>query len=429
MAIAETPTLLSIDRYARIMGIDPVHFNGAVGVALFPMRGGCPDVWWQRSYIGSDRVSREDLALAIADAEADIASFLGYWPAPMWFEREMHRWPAIYRHTHFGTGADVRWDDKGIKLRWGRFITAGRRYTQLIGQATEAGLTLDWSDPDGDGFDERATITLPNILALTNLSRQQVKCYFDGHDEREWEIRNPRTVEITAVSVIITFDFWQLIDPALQDTYPDGNPEALNIVDAIYVDTVDVYREYTDFSQHSAEFFWEPRYTGPACPNCGGAGCTVCQHSVQCGCLHVRDVNLGIAVASPGEWSATEAAWQNQTWDLCYDPDIVKVWYYAGEVSDRFLAGDSLDPLGNTLAEAIAYMATARLERNFCACGNLTALATDLRRDLSRSDPDGPTFMLSTLEQNCPFGTRKGEVMAWRRLAHSTERIGKVAVL
>jgi hypothetical protein len=427
MTRAETPTLLSLDRFARIFGINPVHFSGAGGTTIFPLRGACSDVWYQKSYIGSDRVSREDLAMVIATAEEDIARYLGYWPAPKWFSKEMHMFPRHHRPDLFDDGYNVRGDRKSLKLDWGRFISPGRRYTQLISQASVAAGTMVFSDPDGDGFDELVTITLPTTL--TNASRQQVKVYFDGHTEQEWEIRNPKSVTISGGNVIITFDFWQLIDPALQDPFPGPAPSALNITDAIYVAVVDVYREYTDYSQHSVEFYWEPRVSALICPACGGSGCVACQLTVQCGCLHPRDVMLGIAVPQPATWDAVNGQWAASAFSECYAPDQVKVWYYAGEMSDAFLSGMGLDPLSNWYAEAIGWMAIARLERNFCSCGNLTALQTELRSEMSRSDTGGPSWFLTDADGNNPFGTKMGEVKAWRRVAKLAKHIPHMAAI
>jgi hypothetical protein len=417
-----------LDRFAKMFGINPVHFAGAGGTDLFPLRGSCSDVWYQRSYIGADRVSREDLALAIDGAEQDIATYLGYWPAPKWFSKEMHMFPRHHRPDLFDLAENVRGDRKSLQLNWGRFISPGRRYTQLISQASTAAGTMVYSDPDGDGFNELVTITLPTTL--TNASRQQIKVYFDGHTEQEWEIRNPRSVTITGGNVIITFDFWQLIDPALQDPFPGvAGATALNITNAIYVLVVDVYREYTDYTQHSVEFYWEPRSQPWPCTICGGAGCVACQMTVQCGCLHPRDLMLGIVVPQPATWDADSGAWAASAYSVCNPPDQVKVWYYAGELSQRFLSGYELDPLSNWFAEAIGWIAIARLERNFCNCGNLTALQVELRSEMSRTDSGGPTWFLTDADGMNPFGTKVGEVKAWRRLHRLAKNIPHVAVI
>jgi hypothetical protein len=394
-----------------------------------PIGSGCDDVWWQYAWQANDRVSREDLADAISRAEEDIAQYLGYYPAPKFISREMHRYPRHHRPDLVGSGLDVRYDAKSVKLRWGRFIGAGRRYASSIGEATVAGGDLVYSDEDGDGYSETATITLPTILS--DSSKCQIKVFFDGYSDDEWEIRPARSIEIVGGNVVITFWAWQLINPDLWEALPVdlSNRQALTITDDIYVDTVDVYRVYPDYSQHSAEFYWEPRYTPLSCPGCGGTGCPACQLTVQCGCLHVRDVDRGIAVPTPASWNASTESYDADKWTLCYEPDNVKVWYLAGEYSQRFLNGHTCDPLDDQLARAIAYMATARIERPFCNCGNLTALATDLRVDLAQVARGASSYQISKADRDNPFGTRKGEVQAWRMIRTRRKRVPRVAVI
>jgi len=426
---ASTPTLLSLDRYAKIMGINPVHFSQAVGSGdIFPITKACSDVWWQRAYIRSDHISREDIAQEIATAEEDIARYIGYYPAPKFISREMHMFPRDHRPDMYDGGRNVRLDAKSLKTKFGRLIGGGRRWTSLIANASTGGGTMVWSDPDGDGFDERMTITV--ATTLTNASRQQIKVYQWGEDAEEFEIRDPRSVEIAAGVLTIEFDFWKMIDPALQDIYPIASPQALDIVDpAIYIIRCDVRREYLDYSQHSVEFFWEPRCDSLSCATCGGSGCSACQSTVQCGCFHVRNVDLGIGVPSPASWDADSGAWAGAEFTLCYAPDSVKIWYYAGDMSERFLSGRSLDPLSDWWAQTIAYLATARMERNFCSCGNVTALAADLRQEWARADRDGPTFFPDERDKFNPFGTRKGEILAWRRVSQLAPKVPKVAVV
>jgi hypothetical protein len=85
MARAEPSTLLALDRYAQIMGINPAHFNGGAGADIMILKNACADVWPQHTWQSPDRVSRDDLADAIREAEEDLARAVGYYAAPMWF--------------------------------------------------------------------------------------------------------------------------------------------------------------------------------------------------------------------------------------------------------------------------------------------------------------------------------------------------------
>ena len=423
MTRASYPTLLSLDRYASTMGINPAHFSGAADDTLFPTSGACNDVWRQFRWQGGPIVAREDIAEAITGVERDLADYLGYWPAPKFIAREVQPFPRHYRRELFDVGLNPRYDRKSLQTNWGKVIIAGRRNLEAVGEATIAGGELVYNLAT-----QTATITL--ATTLTALSQQQIKVYFDGEQTIDWEIRPPISVEIAGGNVVIVFHAWQLIDPALQNAFPTNVPfEVIDLTNiASFVDTVDVYREYADYTQHSVEFFWEPRYTS-ACPVCRGTGCTACQHTVQCGCLYVRDVHQGIVVPTPAVFDTDEEVWTQQTYDLCYAPDMVRYWYYAGDVSDEFLNGFTTDPLSNFWAEIIAWMATARLQRPFCSCVNLSAYVDQLQMDVTRSEADGPTFIVSESDLSNPFGNRKGELLAWRRVSKLAEKRAQVAVV
>ena len=116
MARASTDTLLSLDRYAAVLGIPPPHFNQGFSNVIFPITASCPAVWFQYAWQNYDSVSREDLALEIANAEQDIADVLGYWPAPKWIAQEAHRYPRHHRPDVYGIGGrNVRGQGKGIR--------------------------------------------------------------------------------------------------------------------------------------------------------------------------------------------------------------------------------------------------------------------------------------------------------------------------
>lgn len=424
MARSEIVTLLPLDRYAKIMGISPAHFNQAsaptLSPAVFPISGTCSDVWFQHAWQKFDRVSREDLARVIHDAEEDIRRELGYSVAPQWVANEIHQYPRHHRRQVFTNGRNVRGMLKSIKLRSGRFIQAGRRAVTLVGTATVGGGTLVFTDPDGDGLSELATITLPTTL--TDVC--ELNLYFVGENgAQEWEIRPTLTKVIAGGSVTITVESWKLIDPDLWEQFPnaDGEPNSIDIsTTANFVTSVDIYREFTDFTQVSAEFFWErlPQndINSVLCGSCGGTGCIQCTLITQDGCIHVRDVRTGTIAGGAATFNTTTGNWEGQSWIECREPDQIKVWYFAGELDERFLRDETCERLSIYWAQTISWLATARLERPFCACANVQALANNLMVDLSKSGGEESFFVDTDLLGN-PFGTKRGEIMAWQRVS------------
>lgn len=433
MARASLPTLLSLDRYARILGVSPPHFHGAAGETFFPLDNRCSDVWFQHSWQFADAISREDLADAIAEAEEEIALELGFYPAPKWVSQEIHPFPRHYRREVYRqTGRNVREQRVSLKADYAKVIRAGYRSTAPVGTATVAGGALVYSDADSDGFTERAAITLPTTL--TNEDEIRVYHASQGADQA-WEIRDPYYKAITGGNIVIYFYAWQLIDPALWEAFPTTaganaiNLAGLEATPAVTVGTlvqsVEVHREYTPDSAVSAQFYWEPvpRTTviDGLCAICNGEGCQACILTTQNGCLHVRNGNLGLVVPQPATWDSSDEEWDQEAFTQCLDPDFVKIWYYAGDMSNRYLRGVSHDPLDDKWARAIAQLATTRLERPFCSCGNAQALAKHWREDLALSGESSYQLGMEVLDN--PFGTRRGEVMAWRTINRSRDRV------
>jgi hypothetical protein len=197
---------------------------------------------------------------------------------------------------------------------------------------------------------------------------------------------------------------------------PDGIG-AINISTTVnFVASVQVYHEYNDTSQTSATFLWEPESSTFLCSYCGGSGCTHCSLTEQDGCFHIRDATSGVVVPAPGSYDSDAGTWASASWSVCRDPDMISLYYYCGDLGQRYLRGNSCEYLSNQWAQTIAYMATSRLERTFCACGNLTALATWLQTDLALTSGAGSHQLSFDILDN-PFGTRRGEVIAWQRVS------------
>lgn len=417
MARASTPTLLSLDRFASILGIVPAHFNQGVSAQVFPFTSSCSQVWFQYAWQAVDRVSREDIALEIAIAERQIADHLKWWPAPTWVAQEVHKNPRYHRPDLYGIGnTNVRGQNKSITTNYSKVIAPGVRALAELPQAA-----LAFSDEDGDGFSETATVT----VATTLTDPCEVKVYFDGYSGApEWEVRPARTKVIAGGTFTATFWAWQFISPAFWEEIPTVTDfPAVNLDLAVYEATVDVYQEYNDPTATSAVFYWEPQPSSTImCSLCAGVGCSACTLTEQNGCMHIRDAERGVVVPGPGTY--TDGAWAGSCYSVCRDPDEIKMYYYSGNLDERYLRGDTCQPLSDWWAQTIAALATARVERPFCACGNSTVLAEHWRHDLALSGgsrDDGRRAVSFNMIDN-PFGTRRGEVMAWQRIQHSPER-------
>ena len=419
MARASIPTLLSLDRYAKILGIPPPHFNQGQAADVFPASGGCNDIWWQHAWQKGDRVSREELAQSIYDAEEDIARALGYYPAPKWIAQEQHVFPRHHRRDVYSAGGlNVRGQRKSLHTNYTKIIQAGQRAVtaNTPATATVAGGTLVYDTAV-------QTLTATISVATTFTSVCGVKVYFEGHNgDPEWEIREPTSKTIAGGVFTAVFPIWLFIDPDLWEEYPT-TASGLSTIDftdtANLVDTVEIYYEYNDATATSATFYWEPlpssTYVGGLCTACGGSGCEACSLTSQDGCLNVRDVDRGLVVPQPATYDSDDAEWDEDCYSECRDPDMVRIYYWAGDQDNRYLQGYGCEPLSNYWAHAIAWLATARLDREFCGCVNVQSLVQEWRKDLAFVKDTSYQVNLDLL--NNPFGTRVGEVKAWQRVA------------
>jgi len=398
MARASLHTLLGLDNFARIMGINPVHFAGAYADPIWPQIG-CDDLWPQYTWQSDALVSREELAEAIRGAELDVTSALGYFPAPTWVEEEVHPVDRVTRMD------DVYAHRIKERLDFGKVSAPGRKATVLI----EESAPIVYSDEDLDTWEETATVTVAAIDQ--DIPLNEVRIFFPGYDGFEtMEIRPIKSITYDGVGATIVFDAWLAVPLALWEAYPtSGDYLGINLADEDNrITEVDVYRVYNDETQVAAEFLVE----------------TTSGIATVTGTFRVLDAGTG--VVNPFVATCDGSLWNESL--ACYGKLLmVKYYYYSGNFpQERTLDGRRIE-MTQYLAEAIAWMASARVTRPVCGCSNIQAIFDELRVDLTRVDRRSFN-MISEEKMNNPFGTRVGEVRAWDRISKMASRISYSAV-
>ena len=429
MARADTVTKLPLDRWARLIGIHPSHFNG---IFFGESPTVCAQPWMQHPYQAYDRVGREEVAIAIAQAEVDIERYLGCRLLPTWEVDEWHPTDRPFRPELINLNAlDVRGFAQTVQAKWGHFITGGIKSTPEL-RVSDAPIT--YADNDGDTYRETATVTAPVAVGTDPC---ELHVYYPlsnplvlsgGADE--WEIR-PITVSIVGAVATITFRRDQCVLPEVwSDYFPPAGDTHLRGVDGVspvapapevyFLEKVDVYRVYND-PQTQVSFLWEP--FGSSC-GCNDSGCALCAYSAQTGCLMVRgDPRLSIVSYRPGSWDADTQQFTSETWVECRQPDIARLYYYAG-LRDKRKACSTIQMDGDW-ERTVAYYAAALLDRPICECNNIQAWVDHWQRDLAISGEEGLRVSDADLEN--PFGTRRGAVHAWRRV--KKEALGEAAIV
>jgi len=373
MARASTPTLLPLDEYARQLGLDPLGFNGGYSAVR---RMQCSDIWAQYDWQDNQKVSREQLAYKLAEAERDMADMLGYWPAPVWIADERHPYPAPQNTDLYAFGIDARGRTKSLGLKWGYLLYGGIRATSLISAAA----TYTTHDYDNDGFSETAkfSIALSDDMAAV-LDACEVRAYYKPYSAADavncrtdpnssgadsaWCIRDIRA-SISGATLVVYIPVWCMFRPQLMEGTIDENINA-DEADS-YVDALSFYREYND-PETQVRFMWGDDIT---CESDAA-----CAWGTQDGCMRVRDPRTARIVPTPGTYSSTTGTYTEANWSNGREPDVVRAWYRAGYRPDQSQGCSLLD---RWMSENIKILASARLELPLCDDCSQAAAMVDL---------------------------------------------------
>lgn len=380
MARTDTVTLLSPDRYAQIMQIDPYHFN-QIGPPLAPLSGGCDDIW--------DQEARDNLVdMGIKPAEDLIADALGFYPSPKFITDENIRLLEQRGHGQIG-GLSVH------KTRW--------RYVEGYGVCTLREIQLNapvtYTNHNNNPFDRSSQAQIGGALYdyLTPCADCcTARVFFrvadgadDPHDSR-WEIR-PLRVDHDGTEMWITGhpsqfvrpEYWELNEWECQGS----DDETAWIIpwsdDSIFVSAVDVYCEVIDTSRQ-ATFYWSQC----TCSN-------PCNVDSKDGCIRSLDDRFGHFEMLPN--SACSGS------NICMPtyPDTAKINYKAGYPLDRNCSMDK------RLERAIVKLTNALLPEP--PCGFCDPADTIWKRDREQVSP------LTMEAANLPWDLyTKGALEAWR---------------
>lgn len=398
-------TWLSLHRYMRIMGlVSPPHFFGSYNSAVFPLKGTCDVVVPRHGWQKSDVASREEILNEVKLAEDELSEYMGFKLALGFVTDELHRYPKPYETLAVGQwGTGTNGLELSIPAGSGYVLQSGSRSATLVGTASTGGGGLQYTDEDSDGVIETAKVT----VSTTQTNACNLKAYVSGMSgSPNWEIRHPRRKYISGGNVVFEFDVWLFINPDLDARLPTVDSyRALDFADTNnLMPSVDIYLESVDNTQASVRFFWEE-------PSGGDSSALTTQDGV----LVVRDYIQGDVIPRPATYDSDSGTWTFTNWVVGRDPDQVRISYYAGNVSEEFLNGISCDPLSEMYAKAIAYMATARLSRSICGCEGIIHYFDRMQVDLAKIESTR-SYNVTLKDLDNPFGTRLGEVMAWRLL-------------
>lgn len=388
--------------------------------SLVPVTSACnlvvPEYAWQ----DANAAGRVEMRAAIESAEAKLRQYLGYSVAPHYVEETLP-YPQYYDHRSW------RYNDMDAD---GRIVSiqASEGYIWATGVEDRTAIDLSaavvYSDENGDGLDDLFTVT----VATTITDPTQIAIYFTATDRldgaavsEEWRIQ-PVTVTISGGNAVIKGPPWVLVKPIL---YTGFNNTPIDPSDGTkFVTDVAVYRRFTNpdgtvVTDSQGVFTWEARPFPSWAWCCGNSnstdGAAYAQSIARVG---IRETVTGQLIPQAALYNTETATWTGTYWTGCSPPNSITLRYYAGfQLENQQMASD--------WQKVVARLAAAELPVRMCADNTGSHFLHEWQFDLARSaGVNDEQYQISQSDLDNPFGTRRGQVMAWKKILNLRKMIG-----
>lgn len=412
--------LMPLETFRQVLGYNPWHFFSLVGtIGRTRVSSECNDVVYQYAWQNADAAGRQDVLDALISAEDKLFSYLRFRTGPRYVVETLS-YPRFY-DTVLRAGF---YDPSG---HWTSVETT-EKYVLALGVETRAAIQANvavvYSDPDGDTINELATLS----IATTVTDPDQIEVYFDSTDRFDGssipatgDIGDagrfriaPLTVRISGGTATIRGPSWLFVKPANQELGENLDPaDATN-----FATTVDIYRRYTDpdgttTDTAQASLIWESAPCGDYWWCCGATDpAALGQAIARAG---IRDSRRGLVSLGPSAYDTAAATWAAAACGTPgYAPDRVTVRYRAGIA----LSGGITAEPWRTI---VARLAMAELSERLCACATANRELARWQFDLARSSGanDEAYGAVSAADLDGPFGTRRGQVEAWKAVKNT----------
>jgi len=400
---------LSLARWLQYMQMHPWHSmqlatKGAN--SLIPIQSSCNGLVFEYAWQVADRGGRADIRRAIAEAEVQWNEQANF-PARPTFKTATLEWPRM------GNKALTRWTALDLQGEWMN-VRLPDGHVNAIGYdhiTTAVNAPIVYSDEDGDGLFETATITatVPSGTTSDQLHITFVAADVLYPDTPSIPIRE---ASIAGTTATIRIDTYNLVRPIL---YTIPKPDSLDptilppTAGSPFASTVDVARRYCDptgttLDTAQAVFIWESTPIPPwATFTINTVTPDPAALAYAIGRVGIRDADAGIVYLGQGVYDSTSGTWTGRVdFSNCRPPDRVLIRYHAGRDSTQ-------------VDMAIAQLSAANLARPICACQPSNKELSEWQTDLSRVGATNELYSVPVDVSN-PFGSRRGHIYAWRTL-------------
>jgi hypothetical protein len=375
MAISTYVTHGLLNAWQHYMKANAWHFNSIDGAGTQAPLADPGDVLYVQP-------ERDIIAEGIVNALSMASRYLGFFHRPVYVRETIpftSGWPGTY-------GAMVR-------ARWRHIQAVGRRATQLLGDGNTA---IVYSDEDGDGVDDTATITITDAAIASISDPTEIQAFFRTADslapveaDERWQIE-PLRVEISGTTATLTGHRSLFVSPALwrlpyrSPNYNSSSKNSGTTTDAAnFITNVAIYRVYPDSAG-------AVRFHMTSARNCATCAVDYCD-----GTATIQDAENGYL-------------------RVCSDCATGVCVGYTKAVEIHYLAGYPLDAITGQPDSAltIAILRLANTLMSYEPQDTKDALSRQWLHDFELM----PAAELAPDVINNPFGLRRGQIAAFRTL-------------
>jgi hypothetical protein len=123
----------------------------------------------------------------------------------------------------------------------------------------------------------------------------------------------------------------------------------------------------------------------------------------------LRDQTLGLITPAAAVYNAATGLWSSAGACDCYaEPDRVILRYLAGYPLERGV-------MAKVWQQVVTMFAAAELKRRICACRDVNERIHDLQLDMALESTQTERYARSQRDLDNPFGTRLGNIQAWKK--------------
>lgn len=421
--IQETHPLLPLDTLRAFLQYNPYHFFG-LSNSNIPLNSQCNTLVAEYGFQDALRVGRAEIRERILYAEQKLADYLRYDVAPR-YRVDTLPWVTRFDHISRRWGVNSNGEYMSLTLPYGYTQAVGAETVTSIATSVAITTTLAYRMSDTFTLSVATTVTDPDEIAIyfNATDRAAASGVTDEPVSQRWRIQ-PVSVSIVAGVATIKGSTWLLVKPTHYQGFSAPGSGLDPATAGVLATSLDVARVWIDpdgetVTTAGATLIWETWPWPGYCVACSSASpnnpysadpAATGQAVARCG---IRDVEMGIvtpgsavysATATPPQWIATPFA-------NCTEPDRVTVRYLGGLplVNGR---------MNSFWAEIVCMLTVAEIPGPICACKETNQRLDRWQFDLARSSGNGGEqyAYISSDDLNGPFGTRRGQVEAWRRV-------------